>query len=192
MVVLYQNNDDVKKCVGMMDGLAFLPQNDVHHGVLEVRNAMLNTNPALIQPLDYFIEYYVGKWVQHPNGMHMVFQAPRFPMDMWNMYNATLAGQARTNNACEGWNSHFKKMLNNLVHPPLYTCLEGLQRDTALVNNVVVLSRNGRRHKHDQRQRYLNSQRAILNAVSDYSRGRYINNIAAYLDRISYHIRFDV
>ena len=63
---------------------------------------MLNTNPALIQLLDYFVEYYVGRWVQHPNGIHMVFQAPRFPMDMWNMYKAALAEQARTNNAKAG------------------------------------------------------------------------------------------
>ena len=38
---LYENSDDVKKTVGMMDGLAFLPLQHVNAGAVIVRNKML-------------------------------------------------------------------------------------------------------------------------------------------------------
>ena len=53
MVGLYQNDDAVRKCVGMMDGIVFLSDNDVHGGVAEIRIKMINMNPWLMQLLAY-------------------------------------------------------------------------------------------------------------------------------------------
>ena len=189
LVQTYQNDPLVKKCVGMMDGLAFLPVNQVHLGVVAVQAEMTNTNAALLPLLAYFLQYYVGTWAPNQNNI-MVFQPPHFPMDMWNMFNTIRRAGRKANNACEGWNSHFKKLLNNVVHPPFYTCIQGLQRDAALADNVITLSRAGQRHRHELRQNYVIAQNNLEDAVTDYANGRYANNVRQYLERISHHIRF--
>ena len=76
LVQTYQNDLPVKKCVGMMDGLAFLPVNQVHLGVVAVQAQMTNTNPALLPLLAYFMQYYVATWAPNQNNI-MVFQPPR-------------------------------------------------------------------------------------------------------------------
>ena len=122
----------------------------------------------------------------------MVFHLPRFPMDMWNMYDSIRQGGRKTNNACEGWNSHFKKLLNNVAHPPLYTCLQGLQRDAALPQNVIVRSQASHRHRHSHELRlnYVSAQNNLEDAMTDYANRRYANNIGQFLERVFHHIRF--
>ena len=98
---LYENSDDVKKAVGMMDGLAFLPLQHVNAGAVIVRNKMLQVNAALLPLLNYFLQTYVGVWVPPPpplNNNQMIFQPPLFPPATWNVYDLTLQGGDRTNN----------------------------------------------------------------------------------------------
>ena len=55
---LYMSNDDIKKFVGMMDGLAFLPVQDIAAGVVIVRN-LYQTRPWL----HYLRTFYKHTWV---------------------------------------------------------------------------------------------------------------------------------
>ena len=105
LTALCMANDDVKKFVGMMDGLAFLPVQDNSAGVVIVRNFM--PNPALAPLLTYFLQTYVGVWMLNANNQ-MVFRLPLFPLLSWNVYTITLNGGSRTNNVCEGWNNSFR------------------------------------------------------------------------------------
>ena len=81
LTALYMANDDVKKFVGMMDGLASLPLQDIAAGVVIVRNFM--SNPALAPLLTYFLQTYVGVWVLNANNQ-MVSRPPLFPLLSWN------------------------------------------------------------------------------------------------------------
>ena len=40
-------------------------------------------------------------------------QPPRFPPAIWNVHDATMQGEARTNNACEAWNNGFKHLVGH-------------------------------------------------------------------------------
>ena len=57
LAVIYQNDDQVKLWCGMLDGLAFLPVNDVAAGMIHLRQNV----PAVFAPLlQYFDETYVS------------------------------------------------------------------------------------------------------------------------------------
>ena len=183
---LYMANDDVKKFVGMMDGLAFLPVQDITAGVVIVRNFM--PNPALAPLLTYFLQTYVGVWVLNANNQ-MVSRPTLFPLLSWNVYTITLNGGSRTNNVCEGWNNSFRLLVGQ-HHPPLYKCIEPLLRDNVIVRIHMAQSTNGTRHRTPVKRNYVTSQRNLQRACQAYQQVRYANNMQMYLERISHAIRF--
>ena len=164
LTALYMANDDVKKFVGMMDGLAFLPVQDNAAGVAIVRNFM--PNPALAPLLTYFLQTYVGVWVLNANNQ-MVFRPPLFPLLPWNVYTITLNGGSRTNNVCEGWNNSFRLLVGQ-HHTPLYKCIEALQGDNAIVRTHMAQSTNGTRHRTPVKRNYVTSQRNLQRAYQVY------------------------
>lgn len=189
LVVQYNASDVVKQFVGMMDGLAFLPVQDIDAGVIVVRNAVPNL--AFVPLLQYFLETYVGVYVINPNNGQLVFQVPLFPPATWNVHDITLQPQgSRTNNICEGWNNGFREKLGGIRHPGLYPCIEGLQKDNAEVRLVMVQSQNGRPFRTRTKRNYEISQRSLRRACQLYQNGHYANNIQGYLERISHAIRF--
>ena len=147
-------------------------------------------HPGLLPLCAYFMEYYIGYWAPNPVNNIMVFHQPRFPPQTWNVFDATLAGTARTNNVCEGWNGGFKKLVGN-IHPPLYTLIEGLQKDNAMVRTSMQQSANGVRLRTTLKRNYIMSQHNLRRAAQAYNQGRYANNIEAYLERVAGAIRFD-
>ena len=98
---LYLNDDEVKKFAGMMDGLAFLPVNDLLNGV-----AILQLNipdQALLLLLEYFLDTYVlGPIIANTNPAVVHRAPPLFPPNTWNVFDVTLAGGSRTNKFAKG------------------------------------------------------------------------------------------
>ena len=137
---LYNADENIKKVVGMMDGLAFLPINDLQAGVVAVRNAI--PNPLFFPLLQYFLETYVGVYVMNVNNQ-MVHQPPLFPPATWNVYQIALNGRSRTNNICEGLNNSFRVLVGQ-HNPPLYKCIQALQQDKVQVPTHMAQSRNDR------------------------------------------------
>ena len=62
---------------------------------------------------------------------------PLFPVEIWNVNAATIRGEERTNNACEGWNSSFKKLLNE-NHLSLWKLINAIQMDEVLSSNQMT------------------------------------------------------
>ncbi len=61
---------------------------------------------------DYFEDHYIGRIRAGSRAQ------PRFEISMWNCYDRTRSNEPRTNNAVEGWNSNFVKLVNT-KHPSL-------------------------------------------------------------------------
>ena len=76
------------------------------------------------------------------------------------------------------------------MHPGLYPCIEGLQKDNAEVRLVMVQSQNGRPFRTRTKRNYEISQRSLRRACQLFQNGHYANNIQGYLERISHAIRF--
>ncbi|KAK2185721.1 hypothetical protein NP493_225g01012 [Ridgeia piscesae] len=102
----------------MLDGLAFLPPTDVSAGMTHLRTIA----PALAAPLvDYFDKTYVhGHYRQgrpQLGGIRMVRIAPMYPVQTWNVHDATLNDDPRTYNVSEAWNNKYRHLIGH-QHPP--------------------------------------------------------------------------
>ena len=61
---------------------------------------------------------------------------------MWNVHEATLKNEERTNNVCEGWNNAFASYIGH-AHPSLWSLLEALQVDEATASTDIKKDARG-------------------------------------------------
>lgn len=104
-VHILSTDEGVRTYLGMMDGLAFLPPQDVVRGMEFLRRIM--PTPALQPVVDYFDRTYVTGTVRVDG--HIT--PPRFPPQEWNVHQITIHDGDRTNNVCEGWNNAFRHLI---------------------------------------------------------------------------------
>ena len=93
----------------MLDSLPFPPVDKVQESMAILR---LDTPEELSNLVYYFDSIYVSgtfRSVRSTNGKKKITQvAQRFSPTTWNVHDATLSDQARTNNYCEGWNNCYQ------------------------------------------------------------------------------------
>ncbi|CAG2208660.1 unnamed protein product [Mytilus edulis] len=82
--------------------------------------------PEAAELLDYFDATYVsGNMRRNPapgQGLRLVMRRtpPMFPPTIWNVHDATVNGDSRTNNVCEGWNNKFFNLVG-YAHPSIWS-----------------------------------------------------------------------
>lgn len=171
-------NADYRRFAGMIDGLAFVPIRHLNIAVQVLRNNI--PNPVMQPLLDYFVETYVdGRAGQ-----------PQFPTEIWNKYQVTLDGNARTNNICEGWNRKFNLLNGNARNTPFYKVLSSIQKDQKDVQMAIIRSQNGTpltQRVSAETRRYNTN---VTNLCLAYQANQYHGNMLAYLYRLSGNIRF--
>ena len=170
----YDTNNDFRLYCGMLDGLAFLPPLDVQAGLQQLRAIV---EPRAIPLLEYFDATYV-------NGH--AGRAPLFPPEMWNQNQATLDGDPRTNNVCEGWNNR----MGNLVgqdHPPIAKLVEWFKKDEAVVSTAIIQNDNGNPPKKRVNRESQQLQTRLRSICLDLNAGR--KNIAEFLRAVGFNIR---
>jgi len=62
---------------------------------------------------------------------------PMFPPVTWNVFEATLNNQHRTNNECESWNNGFRQLVGH-AHPSVWTAIEALQQDQSMASTALL------------------------------------------------------
>ena len=117
----YKGNEDFKLLCAKLDGLAFLPNAKVQ----EAFESLRGTAPDIANPIvDYISNTYVNGTYGRANvqlangdvGIRMRRMPPRFPIELWNVHDATLSDGPRTNNMCEGFNNRFLQIVG-CKHP---------------------------------------------------------------------------
>ena len=121
----YKDNDEFRHLCGMLDGLAFLPIHEVKAEMEYLRSLQIPDSGAL---LDYFDATYVFGTYRStqrpaiPGESQPVFEIRLrkipliFPPQLWNVHDATVNQEDRTNNICEAWNSGFSRLVGH-HHP---------------------------------------------------------------------------
>ena len=101
----YNAEDDaVRSQINILATLAFVPVADV----LATFGTYKRQKPAQIEPVvKYFDETYVSD--KRAEGRRQAVSL-RYAIPIWNQYQATLDGEARTNNVSEGWHIRFKAL----------------------------------------------------------------------------------
>jgi len=106
--------------------LAFMPTSDVIEKYEEIISTQFFvTNKSLLEPfLTYFERTWIGIKRRGRRG------DPIFPLNLWNVRDAVLLNQGKTNNGCEGFNT-FATILSS-QHPTIWKFILGLKQQQSL------------------------------------------------------------
>ena len=130
----YMSDRDVRTFCGKVDGLAFLPVQDVKSGM----DILLREAPEQLRFLvEYFDSYYVNgklKAVRNrvTNNISFRREPPLFPPSLWNVHEATINDKDRTNNKCESGNNTFKHLVGS-ANPSLWTVIRNVETENHMV-----------------------------------------------------------
>ncbi|CAM1314505.1 Uncharacterised protein r2_g2511 [Pycnogonum litorale] len=121
----------------MLDGLAFLPIDDVADGMTHLREIVPDYAEELVE---YFDRTYVNGSVRHAapagdNRLRFRRMPPLFSPAIWNVHDAKIADEPRTNNICEAWNFKFSHVVGH-KHPSIWRLLDAFKKEEGTVNVV--------------------------------------------------------
>ena len=141
----YKSHEDFKLFCGMLDGLAFLPINDVAEDMTFLKGQI----PEGAEPLvEYFDHTYVTgslQRVQRPGQGEMIRirrRPPTFPPELWNVHDLTMRDQDRTNNFCEAWNHGFQSIVGH-NHPTVWRLIDCIKEDEAQTRMMLIQEAHG-------------------------------------------------
>lgn len=116
----YRNDVNFALQCKMIPALAFVPLSDIDEAI-DFLAAQLP--PELIEVLDWFEDYYVGRVNRRGNGR----RPSMFPPEMWNMYERVLNHQDRTNNHAEAAHRRLQTELG-MEHPTIWKLIASLRK----------------------------------------------------------------
>ena len=185
LMSLYNNDDDFRLLCGMMEGLAFLPVPDLTNGIHLLRTLCPDDPPEEAELLYYFDSTYVSGRLRQQNpaqnqAVHMGLRRspPMFPPAIWNVHDATVNGDARTNNMCEGWNNKFFNLVGH-AHSSICRVIEWCQKEEAVGYPPV---------KRTQ-QKHVQLQERLQNLCRNPTTGQ--KTIAEFLCGVGWNIRLN-
>ncbi|XP_041466621.1 uncharacterized protein LOC121417108 [Lytechinus variegatus] len=182
----YRDTADFRHFVGMLDGLAFLPEVDIERGFDYLRNI---APPQANGLLEYFERTYVRGPVHQRQGQQFNMRyrlPPIFPPRTWNVNEATIDGNPRTNNSCESWNFGFLKQVGH-YHPTFWKALQNLKAEQSAVEVAISQFLIGNPPKKEIKRVYRDLQHRLRNLCVDLRDGR--RDMAQFLQAISHNIR---
>lgn len=161
----YNINAEFRLFCGMIDALAFLPLEDVDEGMRYLKTVIPQDPPEAEELLMYFdCTYVIGSFrlIQQPVAMssdalmplRMRHVPPMFAPHLWNVHDATMNNNARTNNICEGWNNKFFNLVGH-YHPSVWRVIEWFQREEATVSTIIQQDAVGNAPQRRVRRRYV-------------------------------------
>lgn len=189
----YSTDAAVHHFCGMIDGLAFLPVNDVPDGMALLRS-LIPTLPHLEPLLDYFDSTYVSgslrsSQVRATGSQGTVLrlrrQPPTFPPSTWNVHEATMTGQARTNNVCESWNNGYRVTVGH-AHPDIYVSIEAIRKDAAMSSTVLHKLDVGQPPKKRIRKETRDLQARLKSLCTEYREGS--RRLISFLRAVGHNI----
>lgn len=134
LVVQYKEDASFRAFVGMLDGLAYLPEQDVEDGLLLLRGLAPTQANELVEYFD--ATYVTGSYrplTRVGGNIHLRRIPPRFPPQKWNVHQATVEGSHRTNNNCEAWNRRFGSLVGH-SHPSVWKAIDALRLEASSVS----------------------------------------------------------
>lgn len=160
---MYCNDPDFSLQLRQILALAFIPPADVVDKFNELmRLPFYVENEGILQPL---MDYYEDVWIGRPNRQG-ARRNPKFALEHWNQYNATIQNLPKTNNAVEGWHSAFSASLAK--HPNIWAFIVAIQNENNL--SMIKLSHAMRGEDVKQKKKYQTVNSRIKNIVQEYEK----------------------
>ena len=118
-----------------MQALAFLPVADVVKGF----ESLKRSSPATFNPiLIYLKNNYIGKL--KPNSITFRIE-PRFPIEIWNLFNRNIKNLPRTNNNVESWHSRIQA--DTRKHLTVFKVVELFRQEQSMAEIELLKLING-------------------------------------------------
>lgn len=156
---------EIKLYTHMLLALAFVPIADVSRAYQLIK---AEAPEELEDVVKYFGEYYViGKPATGRGRGRVRALPPRYPIEFWNVYDATLNGQHRTNNVSEGWHNRFRRLVGK-DHPDLYAFLLEVQKEQGDTEICLVELAMGRVLKAAPKRKWHDNQTRLRNITENY------------------------
>lgn len=176
-------NRDFKTAAEMLCALAFVPLPLVERFFEELRQHV----PDNFVPIyEYFEKNYVKGHIGR-NGRPL---PPRYPPYLWNVHQAVLDGDSRTNNVSEGWHNRFQQLVLK-SHPNFYTFLRELfkeQKDTEVMLQQLAI---GQRIKKTQPFKHRRKEENIFAIVRNFQEYFRLENVMEFLKNVGIYIKFN-
>ena len=165
--------------------------NDIHL----LRTLSPGDPPEAAALLDYFDSTYISGRLRQKNpaqnqAVRLVLRhsPPMFPPVIWNVHDATVNGDARTNNMCEGWNNKFLN-LGGHAHPSIWSVIEWCQKEETTVRTIIQQDAVGYQPVKRTQQRHVQLQERLQNLCKDLATGQ--KTIAEFLCGVGWNIRLN-
>ena len=184
----YKADEDAKHFCGMLDSLAFLPPNQVKEGMAFLRTRIPDGFEGVV---DYFDSNYVNgpfTATRLPGGRMRLARctSPRYSIEVWNVYQATMDGTGRTNNVCESWNHSFGHLVGH-KNPGLYHVIRSMINDQLGVLTEMERINLGRPSTQRLKKKAEHHQARLKGACLKLTNGRL--SMAQFLHDVGRHIR---
>ena len=168
---------DFRSFIAKTIALSFLPVDDVPAGMRHLdQNPPASCSDECLEFLGYFDRNYVTGRYRQPRDAPAPGQIarlrhtpPLYPAAEWNVRDATLNDQARTNNVCESWNRAYNSLTAE-CNPTIWKTILNLRKDEAatitLINQVSI----GRVPTKRRHKKYADLNDRLKNLCSNYNR----------------------
>ncbi|XP_042214957.1 uncharacterized protein LOC121861374 [Homarus americanus] len=94
--------------------------------------------------------------------LRMRHTSPMFAPHLWDVHDATMNNNARTNNSCEGWNNKLFNLVGH-YHPSIWHVIEWFQLEEATVSTIIKQDAVGNPFQRRVRRRYVQLQERLRN-----------------------------
>ena len=113
---------------------------------------------------------------------------PLFPPATWNVHEATVANQPRTNNECESWNNAYRSLVGH-SHPSVWKTIDALQQDQAMATTAIQLHQRGQPPAKRVRRHTIRLQERLHSLCVDYRKAAV--DVAQFLRAVGHTIRLN-
>ncbi|CAF0971024.1 unnamed protein product [Rotaria magnacalcarata] len=152
--------------------LAFVP-------VLDVIKAFDLIADDFDDDADDFLGYFEKTWIGESKKRGIGRKKPLFTIELWNVYDRTVANLPRSNNSIEGWHNAFTKCVA-IVHPSVSKLTEKISREQSKFELDIAQIRQGQEPK-PKKLKYRKLNERIKRLADDYHNldlGEYLKGLA--------------
>lgn len=170
----YQEDKCFRLKVKKLLALAFVPVSDV------IKAFELIADDFNDDDDEKLLDYFEPTWIGEPKRRGTGRKQPKFPIELWNIYDRVSANLPRSNNSIEGWHNAFAKRVS-IVHPTINKLTDKIRREQSKFEVDVAQIRQGHEPK-PKKAIYRKRDETIKRLVDDYQNvtlGEYLKGLAA-------------
>lgn len=159
--------------------LSFVPEVDVidSFNIIIESHFFTENEDTLHSIIDYFEDTWIGRPTRNRRR-----RAPKFPISMWNCFNAVIDDLPKTNNSIEGWHRHFSSLIG-AHHPSFWTFVENLKKEQSLNEKKMEQIISGR-EAPKQIKKYRDCANRLKCIVEEYG----LRTITDYIQGIAHNL----